>query len=305
MLIKSIALAVPTYPMHCFKFPNTLCKEMDSLIAIFWWGQKEEKNNIHWKSWAFLGLPKKVGGMGFRNLLDFNIALLAKQVWRLLTNPDAFWVRVSKRIYYPNTDILNAGKGFRASWAWGSLLEGKALIVEGARWQVGNGNLIDLWKDSWLTNSDCGYLRPSVPIPTNAPATVAGIINRENHCWNLDPIKNLISDEEQLVILKTTIGNFEMDDHMIWPMTKFGSYTVRSGYNFFHTNSFSPTGTMAHSSHRINERVWRTLWNTNAPPPQGQELYLESPCSCSTHFSKSIQKKNFSLSLVPFVWLRD
>ncbi|KAL6226511.1 hypothetical protein ACLB2K_000473 [Fragaria x ananassa] len=36
---------------------------------------------------------------------------------------------------YPNSDILNAGKGSRASWAWSSLLDGKVLIVDGARWQ--------------------------------------------------------------------------------------------------------------------------------------------------------------------------
>lgn len=109
------------------------------------------------------------------------------------------------------------------------------------------------------------FFRP-IPIPTDAPTTIAGIINCKNQCWNLDPIMNLISDDEHLAILKTTIGNLEMDDHIIWPMTKSGSYTVRSGYNFFDTISFSPTGTMAHSSHRINERVWLTLWNTNAPP---------------------------------------
>lgn len=71
VLIKSVALAVPTYPMNCFKFPVTLYREMDSLIAKFWWGQKEEEHKIHWKSWEFLGLSKLEGGMGFRNLNDF------------------------------------------------------------------------------------------------------------------------------------------------------------------------------------------------------------------------------------------
>lgn len=116
-LIKSVALAVPTYPMQCFKFPVTLCKELDSLINNFRWGQKDEDFKVHWKSWAFLGQAKDCGGMGFRNLCEFNTALLAKQVWRLHSCPDDFWAQIMKGIYYPNGDILNAGKGFKASWA--------------------------------------------------------------------------------------------------------------------------------------------------------------------------------------------
>jgi hypothetical protein len=65
VLIKSVALVVPAYPMHCFKFPVTLCKELDSLMAKFWWGQKDDEYKIHWKSWNFLGLPKFEGAWAF------------------------------------------------------------------------------------------------------------------------------------------------------------------------------------------------------------------------------------------------
>lgn len=82
--------------------------------------------------------------MGFRNLSEYNTALLAKQVWRLHSEPGAFWAKVLKGIYYPNCDVWKAGKGSKASQAWSSLLEGKALINEGIRWQVGNGNSIDI-----------------------------------------------------------------------------------------------------------------------------------------------------------------
>ncbi|KAL6129255.1 hypothetical protein ACLB2K_072608 [Fragaria x ananassa] len=78
VLIKSVAFAIPTYPMNCFKLHVTLCREFDSLVANFWWGQKNSEKRIHWKSWGMLSMAKDEGGMGFRGLVDFNVALLVQ-----------------------------------------------------------------------------------------------------------------------------------------------------------------------------------------------------------------------------------
>ena len=39
VLIKAVALAIPTYTMSCFKIPDSLCDELTSMIRQFWWGQ--------------------------------------------------------------------------------------------------------------------------------------------------------------------------------------------------------------------------------------------------------------------------
>lgn len=43
VLIKAVAQAIPTYTMSCFKIPDSLCKEMTSLIKNFWWGQGKDE----------------------------------------------------------------------------------------------------------------------------------------------------------------------------------------------------------------------------------------------------------------------
>ena len=78
VLIKAVVQAILAYPMNLFKFPSTMCNEMDSLISNFWWGQKNGERKIHRVSRDVLGRPKEDGGLGLRDFGSFNEALLAK-----------------------------------------------------------------------------------------------------------------------------------------------------------------------------------------------------------------------------------
>lgn len=63
--------------MSCFKLSITLGGDHGRLMARFLWGQQNEETKIHWVSWKSMCKPKVEGGMGFKDLHAFNIALLA------------------------------------------------------------------------------------------------------------------------------------------------------------------------------------------------------------------------------------
>lgn len=90
LLIKIVAQSLPMYSMQCFLLPKTFCAELNMMLAKFWWSGEPGKKKIHWIDWRTLCKPKWDGGLGFRDLYAFNLALLAKQAWRLVRSPDSF-----------------------------------------------------------------------------------------------------------------------------------------------------------------------------------------------------------------------
>ena len=68
VLLKAITLAMPTYAMSCFKLPVRLCKEINSLMARFWWGEENGKRKVHWCSWKKMTTAKNTRGIGFKDL---------------------------------------------------------------------------------------------------------------------------------------------------------------------------------------------------------------------------------------------
>jgi hypothetical protein len=117
ILIKSVIQAIPTYTMSVFRLPKTLCREINAIIGRFWWGHKEKDSKIAWMAWTGLGRNKLDGGLGYRDLITFNNALLAKQGWRLTKFPDTLVGRIFREKYYPTWDILGSSLGFHPLYA--------------------------------------------------------------------------------------------------------------------------------------------------------------------------------------------
>uniref|UniRef100_A0A2N9J5Z6 RNase H type-1 domain-containing protein n=1 Tax=Fagus sylvatica TaxID=28930 RepID=A0A2N9J5Z6_FAGSY len=176
ILIKAVVQAIPTYTMNCFKLPVTLCKDIEGLIRRFWWGQKGDERKIHWLRWEKLCQPKSMGGLGFRELQKFNIALLAKQFWRLMQCKDSLIFKVFSAKFFPTGNILEASTKTKGSFAWRSILKAKDLILKGTSWRVGDGTQICIKNTNWLL--DEGHRRiisPVTALPPDAKCEV-GII---------------------------------------------------------------------------------------------------------------------------------
>ena len=111
-----------------FLLPAKLCNELDALCAKFWWGQIGDEWKIHWKSWSFLTKPKKVGSMGFQDLRSFNLAMLAKQDWRMLQDQNSLLSRCFKAKYFLRCSFMEAADCPNSSCVWKSVLAAQQIL---------------------------------------------------------------------------------------------------------------------------------------------------------------------------------
>lgn len=147
IFIKAVLQAIPTYTMGCFLLPKSVCKDMEQIIAKFWWRKGKGKRGIHWCSWSNLCELKEFGGLGFRNFAKFNLSLLAKQGWRLIENPKSLLAQTLRAKYFPNSDFLNSELGNSPSYTLKCIWAAKGLLKSGLVWRVRNGHNIRIEAD--------------------------------------------------------------------------------------------------------------------------------------------------------------
>lgn len=74
---------------------------------------------------------KEYGGMGFRDLYGFNLALLGKQCWNFMARPQSLVARIFKARYFPSTDFLNAVRRGGSSFLWSGIWQAKEYFKKG------------------------------------------------------------------------------------------------------------------------------------------------------------------------------
>ena len=96
---------------------------------------------------------RKEGSIGFRMIHEFNLALLAKQLWRLVEFPDSLVARVLRGRYYHLSSPLWMGTADTPSYVWTSITAARKLLLLGIRSKVHSGYEINVWGDLWIPSS--------------------------------------------------------------------------------------------------------------------------------------------------------
>lgn len=175
---------MPTYTMSCFKLPMSLYKQIQSILTRYWWDASPGIKKIDWVSWDRMAKPKSAGGLGFREISQFNDAMLAKLAWRLLKEPSSLLARTLQGKYCLHSTFLETQQPSSSSHGWRGILVGRDLLLKGLGWAIGSGDDVGIWSEAWLSTKE-----PLAPIgPPNAEEKdwkVSRLILQGTNDWNV------------------------------------------------------------------------------------------------------------------------
>jgi hypothetical protein len=168
--------------------------------------------------WEKMGRSKFRGGMGFRDLETFNLALLAKRGWRFLHNPDSLVSRIMKENYFPNDSFMHARLGSKPSYAWRSIFQAREVLEKGLVWRVGNGEQIHIWGDKWLPTPSTFAVQSPVRV-LRLSTQVVDLIDSDSGWWNVDLIRTIFNPKEAEVICGLVLSPLKQSDKLVWNET--------------------------------------------------------------------------------------
>uniref|UniRef100_A0A803NYQ1 CCHC-type domain-containing protein n=1 Tax=Cannabis sativa TaxID=3483 RepID=A0A803NYQ1_CANSA len=258
VLLKAVIQSIPTYAMSYFWLPITFCHQLASMMSNFWWGSNENGSKIHWRNWNYMCKTKSNGGLGFRSFIHFNQALLAKQAWRILQNPNSLLSQLFKSRYHPHNSFLEAHHGHSPFLTWQGILWGRELLQSGLRWKIGEGRSVLCGSDPWIPGHSSFQ-----PISYRGPANgvVANLIT-ENREWDLPLLQSYFSVIDVDRIMTIPLSYFPTSDHLIWHHTNNGFFSVKSGYH----KAASIEEASSPSVSATKSTWWQYFWSLNLPP---------------------------------------
>lgn len=247
-IVNSILTTMPLYCMSIFPLPKKVATQLKTLQCNFLWGGNVDLRKMAWVKWNDLCKPKKDGGLGIKDLLLFNKALLSKWVWRFLTNNKSLWSRTI--IARHGGILLNhtgqmavSERGCKSGW-WSKVLATTGRVDNGWFWRkisqkLGNGNTISFWNDCWVSDRPLRDLYPRLyHLSANREGKVREMGSMIDARWKWDvawrraPLEREMEGVERFF---SCLDNFSVKedvmDKWMWAGSSSGEFSVKNAYS--------------------------------------------------------------------------
>lgn len=241
-LLKTAAQSIPNFWMNLFLLPDDISNGIQRQINGYWWGSGGERKGIRWKAWDKMCMNKEGGGLGFKDLKKFNLAMLAKQRWRLLNNENPLVTNLMKAQYFLNGDFLNATLGNNPIYMWRSILVAQDIVRKGCRRRIGNGDSTRVWKVLWLPCSENGFVMTDMP-PELENITVQSLRVPGENNWDEEVLNDIFNSRDGELIKRIPLPVTSRHDSWFWVLDEKGIFTVNSCYRMIQGEHNTPYST--------------------------------------------------------------
>ncbi|KAK2434249.1 hypothetical protein QL285_019418 [Trifolium repens] len=209
-------------------------------------------------------MRKEHGGMGFRHLYGFNLAMLGKQGWRLTTNHDTIVARIFKSRYYPRGSFLEANLGHNPNFIWRSIHTSQVIVKGGLRWRIGDGTNIRVWQDAWLRDEDNSFITTPM-IEGRENMRVCDLMEAGGGGWRRNLIYEYFNTRDAHCISNIPLFGDMQEDTPCWKFLRNGEYSVKSAYYYTMEN-------LVDNNELRVEGNWQNIWELKIP--QKMKVFL-------------------------------
>ncbi|GKU89920.1 hypothetical protein SLEP1_g3989 [Rubroshorea leprosula] len=248
-LLNSVLSTLPIFYMSLFLLPKSVLVELISIQRRFLWGGLDLNKKIAWVKWEYVCRDKVKGGLGVPDMLRKNWALLGKWWYRLGDGIENLWKRVVREKYYggrSEVDITTI-EGPRVSKLWRDIIRMggqssrlKNMLVEGFKWEVGEGNKVDFWLEWWVGDKPLRDLCPrlyALLVKKEGKVYEMGRWNEGRWCWRVEWRRGTIGREkDEEVVLERALEGVQVKegvgDVWKWRHAMDGRYVVKIAYDY-------------------------------------------------------------------------
>ncbi|KAJ9566332.1 LOW QUALITY PROTEIN: hypothetical protein OSB04_002298 [Centaurea solstitialis] len=158
-LIISVMQSLQLFWMAVFVLPSAVIHELEALMRSFLWTQGEPMAGRCKLAWDKLCRPKNCGGLGFKRLSVWNRALVAKNLWDIVTRRPTLWVDRIRMVYIRSNNFWTVRTHNSWSWILRKMMVIRDQIRPFVHTIIGNGMDTHAWEDTWI---DGGALATSI-----------------------------------------------------------------------------------------------------------------------------------------------
>lgn len=150
ILLNAILSALPLYYMSFYVLPGWVQVRIDNIRCRFFWrGLDENNQKYHLVSWRHICRLKQEGGLGVFDTRIFNLVLMVKWWWRLLSHLERTVERFLLSKYGPRSGSQHSRlrNSSNTSLFWKGVLVSKCLLWPSVKFKIGKENKVLFWCD--------------------------------------------------------------------------------------------------------------------------------------------------------------
>lgn len=213
-LVISVLSSMHVFWSSVFILPISISKEIEKLLRGFLWCQGDLKHGKAKVSWKCICLPKEEGGLGLRRLDVWNMTLMSKHIWNIITHKESLWFRWIHSYHLSGRNFWEVQIKANASWGWRKLLLLRDKVKLHFLYKIGNGKNTSAWFDFWNACGPLNFIsnRDITRAGFNRTSLVADMVGVNSWVW---PDKWFIKYPQLCQVLVPSIQR-NKNDHIVW-----------------------------------------------------------------------------------------